>query len=112
GMGEGLPADLGHAQDGSVGVHTPQLLCDLRGRRSRSRAADLRDGRRSHPHGERLSALRLGVSPYRRKYPRAKGYYRAAKEQDPGRERGALAAALVAAPPCRFASSFCWVWRL
>jgi len=31
GMGEGFPADLGHAQDGAFRIHPPQLLRDLRG---------------------------------------------------------------------------------
>src|SRR5439155_951092 len=46
-------------------------------------------GRGPYPHGERLSALRLGVSAHGGDDPRPQGPYRAAEGQDPRRERGA-----------------------
>src|SRR5207344_764283 len=56
-----------------------------------------RAGRGPHPHGERLSALRLRVSAHGEHDPRPQGSHRAAEVEDPGRERGGVAALLMLA---------------
>src|SRR5258708_3290765 len=112
GVGEGFPADLQRDEDGALGIHPAQLLHDVRGGRRRPHAADRRAGRGPHPHGERLSALRFGVSAHRLDHPRAQGPHAAAEEQDPRGERGAppqsrvLGRFLVAVIPAVATASF------
>src|SRR5258708_8507515 len=95
GVGEGFPADLQRDEDGALGIHPRSLLRDVRGGRRRRQAADRGAGRGPDPPGERISALRFGVSAHRRDDPRAQGPHAAAEEQDPRGERGAAPQSLV-----------------
>src|SRR5256886_10993660 len=89
-----LPLEKKHAEEGALGIHPAQLLGHLRGGRGRSRAANPGARRGPHPHGERLSALRLGVSAHRHEHPGTQGSQRSPEGQDPGRKCGPPASSL------------------
>src|SRR5262245_87306 len=105
GMGQRLSADFRRTQNAAVRICQTQLLCDLRG--GRRRYDPIAEGSRRGPYfdGDRLSALRLRISPHGLEHCGAKGSHPETKRKNLRRECGDAVELITT--ECGFDSSAC-----